>query len=26
MELPLHERLKVRLFSPYDVAIYRSLA
>ena len=26
MELPLHERLKVRLFSPYEVAIYRSLA
>lgn len=25
-ELPAHERLKVRLLSPYDVAIYRSLA
>ena len=25
-ELPVHERLKVRLLSPYDVAIYRSLA
>ena len=25
-ELPLHERLKMRLFSPYEVAIYRSLA
>jgi len=26
VELPLHERLKVRMFSPYEVAIYRSLA
>ncbi|HUU67820.1 MAG TPA: hypothetical protein VMW57_11170 [Methyloceanibacter sp.] len=26
MELPWQERLKIRLFSPYDVAIYRSLA
>ena len=26
IELPLHERLKIRLFSPYEVAIYRSLA
>jgi hypothetical protein len=26
IELPTHERLKVRLLSPYDVAIYRSLA
>lgn len=26
IELPLHERLRIRLFSPYDVAIYRSLA
>lgn len=26
IELPAHERLKVRLLSPYDVAIYRSLA
>ena len=26
MELPLQERLKIRLFSPYEVAIYRSLA
>lgn len=26
LELPLQERLKVRLLSPYDVAIYRSLA
>lgn len=25
-ELPVHERLKVQLLSPYDVAIYRSLA
>lgn len=25
-ELPAHERLKVRLLSPYDVAVYRSLA
>lgn len=25
-ELPTHERLKVRLLSPYNVAIYRSLA
>ena len=26
MELPTRERLKVRLFSPYEIAIYRSLA
>lgn len=26
VELPAHERLKVKLLSPYDVAIYRSLA
>jgi len=26
VELPAHERLKVRLFSPYEVAVYRSLA
>jgi hypothetical protein len=26
MELPTQERLKVRLFSPYEIAIYRSLA
>lgn len=26
IELPAHERLKVRLLSPYDVAVYRSLA
>ena len=26
LELPLLERAKVRLFSPYDVALYRSLA
>jgi hypothetical protein len=26
MEIPLHERVKLRLFSPYEVAIYRSLA
>ncbi len=26
MELPLQERLKVQLLSPYEVAIYRSLA
>ena len=26
IELPAHERFKVRLLSPYDVAIYRSLA
>jgi len=25
-ELPMHERLKVQLLSPYDVAVYRSLA
>jgi hypothetical protein len=25
-ELPIHERLKVRLLSPYDVAVYRTLA
>jgi len=26
VELPTHERFKVRLFSPYEVAVYRSLA
>ena len=26
MELPTAERLKIRLFSPYEIAIYRSLA
>jgi len=26
LELPLQQRLKIRLFSPYEVAIYRSLA
>ena len=26
VELPLHERLRLRLLSPYEVAIYRSLA
>jgi hypothetical protein len=26
LELPLQPRLKIRLFSPYEVAIYRSLA
>jgi hypothetical protein len=26
VELPMHERLKVRLLSPYEVAVYRSLA
>ncbi|MHA1518245.1 MAG: class I SAM-dependent methyltransferase [Alphaproteobacteria bacterium] len=26
VEIPLHERLKIRLFSPYNVAIFRSLA
>lgn len=26
MEIPAHERLKIRLFSPYEVAMYRSLA
>jgi len=26
VELPAHERLKARLFSPYEVAVYRSLA
>ena len=26
LELPLVERLKVKLFSPYEVALYRSLA
>jgi len=26
LELPLVERYKVKLFSPYDVALYRSLA
>lgn len=26
VELPVHERFKVRLLSPYDVAVYRSLA
>ncbi len=26
MELPFPERLKVKLFSPYEIAIYRSLA
>jgi hypothetical protein len=26
IELPAHERLKVKLLSPYDVAVYRSLA
>jgi hypothetical protein len=26
MEIPAHERLKIRLFSPYEVAVYRSLA
>jgi hypothetical protein len=26
VELPMHERFKVRLFSPYEVAVYRSLA
>lgn len=26
IELPTQERLKVRLFSPYEIAIYRSLA
>lgn len=26
MELPTHERLKIKLFSPYEVAVYRSLA
>ena len=25
-ELPAHERLKIKLLSPYDVAIFRSLA
>lgn len=26
VEIPANERLKIRLFSPYDVAIYRTLA
>jgi hypothetical protein len=26
LELPLPQRLKVKLFSPYEVALYRSLA
>jgi hypothetical protein len=26
VQLPLHERIKVRLFSPYEIAVYRSLA
>jgi hypothetical protein len=26
VELPMHERLKVRLLSPYEVSVYRSLA
>jgi len=26
LELPLIERAKVKLFSPYEVALYRSLA
>ena len=26
VELPMHERLKVQFLSPYEVAVYRSLA